>query len=213
MDLFQRIRRLYSDCDPLVMSSRYQIVVQGEASETDSDDEVYITSLPPPQSATVGAKVPGEASETDSEGELEQVDRAFAVSQESAQILRRDLPPLIVVRDHPDVQSIVEDRPSPKHRPHSDTLLQQKLQESNSRLYSDVGQAIQHIYGSASREVRNATAQLNTSQSAIINASHSIRLILEDLKAVSEKIDIITSCQILPDIKINNAFNNTTPVP
>lgn len=39
------------------MSSRYQIVVQGEASETDSDDEVYITSLPPPQSATGGAKV------------------------------------------------------------------------------------------------------------------------------------------------------------
>lgn len=39
------------------MSSRYPIVVQGEASETDSDDEVYITSLPAPQTATVGAKV------------------------------------------------------------------------------------------------------------------------------------------------------------
>ncbi|KAM7399401.1 hypothetical protein PAMP_018674 [Pampus punctatissimus] len=195
------------------MSSSYQIVVQGEASETDSDDEVYITSLPAPQSATVGAKVPGEASETDSEGELEQAGRASAVSHESAQILKRDLPPLIVVRDHPGVQSIVEDRPSPTHRPQSDTLLQQKLQESNSRLYSDVGQMLRHVYGSASREVRSATTQLNTSQSAIINASHSIRLILDDLKAVSEKIDIITSCQILPDIKINNADNNTTPVP
>ncbi|KAM7413233.1 hypothetical protein PAMA_020554 [Pampus argenteus] len=195
------------------MSSSYQIVVQGEASETDSDDEVYITSLPAPQSATVGAKVPGEASETDSEGELEQADRASAVSHESAQILKRDLPPLIVVRDHPGVQSIVEDRPSPTHRPHSDTLLQQKLQESNGRLYTDVGQMLRHVYGSASREVRSATTQLNTSQSAIINASHSIRLILDDLKAVSEKMDIITSCQILPDIKISNADNNTTPVP
>lgn len=39
------------------MSNRYQIVVQGEASETDSDDEVYITSLPPPQTAAMGAKV------------------------------------------------------------------------------------------------------------------------------------------------------------
>ncbi|XP_053176877.1 biogenesis of lysosome-related organelles complex 1 subunit 3 [Scomber japonicus] len=195
------------------MSSRYQIVVQGEASETDSDDEVYITSLPPSQSTTVGAKVPGEASETDSESELEQADRLPPVGQESAQILKRDLPPLIVVRDHPDVQSIVEDRPSPKHRPHSDTLLQQKLQESNSRLYSNVGQTLRHVYGSASREVRNATAQLNTSQGAIINASHSIRLILDDLKAVSEKIDIITSCQILPDIKMDNAVNNTATVP
>ncbi|KAM6987607.1 biogenesis of lysosome-related organelles complex 1 subunit 3 [Tautogolabrus adspersus] len=194
------------------MSSRYQIVVQGEASETDSDDEVYITSMAAPQTATVGAKVPGEASETDSEDEEEQSGRVSALSQESAHILRRDLPPLIVVRDHPDIQSIVEDRPSPTHRPHGDTLLQQKLQESNSRLYSDVGLTLRQIYGSASREVHSATAQLTTSQSAIINASHSIRLILDDLKAVSEKIDIITSCQILPDITINN-LNNSTSAP
>ncbi|XP_041664596.1 biogenesis of lysosome-related organelles complex 1 subunit 3 isoform X1 [Cheilinus undulatus] len=195
------------------MSSRYQIVVQGEASETDSDDEVYITSMAAPQLATVGAKVPGEASETDSEDEEEQSGRVSALSQESGQILRRDLPPLIVVRDHPDIQSIVEDRPSPTHRPHGDTLLQQKLQESNSRLYTDVGQTLRHVYGSASREVHNATAQLTTSQSAIINASHSIRLILDDLKAVSEKIDIITSCQILPDISINNLNNSNAPAP
>lgn len=127
------------------MSSRYPIVVQGEASETDSDDEVYITSLPAPQTATVGAKVPGEASETDSEDEEEQEDRAPALSTESSQILRRDLPPLIVVRDHPDIQSIVEDRPSPIHRLSGDTLLQQKLQESNSRLYSDVGQTVRQV--------------------------------------------------------------------
>ncbi|XP_041664607.1 biogenesis of lysosome-related organelles complex 1 subunit 3 isoform X2 [Cheilinus undulatus] len=157
--------------------------------------------------------VPGEASETDSEDEEEQSGRVSALSQESGQILRRDLPPLIVVRDHPDIQSIVEDRPSPTHRPHGDTLLQQKLQESNSRLYTDVGQTLRHVYGSASREVHNATAQLTTSQSAIINASHSIRLILDDLKAVSEKIDIITSCQILPDISINNLNNSNAPAP
>ncbi|XP_056297769.1 biogenesis of lysosome-related organelles complex 1 subunit 3 [Pseudoliparis swirei] len=191
------------------MSSGFRIVVQGEASETDSDDEVYITSMPAPQ---VGAKVPGEASETDSEGEEEQTDRS-SLSQERVHILRRDLPPLIVVRDHPDIQSIVEDRPSPTHRPQGDTLLQQKLQESNSRLYSDIGQMVRQVYGSASREVSVATAQLNASQSAIINASHSIRLILDDLKAVSEKIDIITSCQILPDININNLKSHITPAP
>uniref|UniRef100_A0A8D3DWU6 Biogenesis of lysosome-related organelles complex 1 subunit 3 n=1 Tax=Scophthalmus maximus TaxID=52904 RepID=A0A8D3DWU6_SCOMX len=158
-------------------------------------------------------KVPGEAPETDSDEGEEQGDRAPAVSQESAQILRRDLPPLIVVRDHPDIQSIVEDRPSPTHRPHGDTLLQLKLQESNSRLYHDVSQTVRQVYSVATREVRSATAQLNTSQSAIINASHSIRLILDDLKAVSEKIDIITSCQILPDINISNPKDYTAPVP
>lgn len=46
------------------MSSRYQIVVQGEASETDSDDEVYITSMPAPQPSTSGVKVrQGQSSE------------------------------------------------------------------------------------------------------------------------------------------------------
>ncbi|XP_022061908.1 biogenesis of lysosome-related organelles complex 1 subunit 3 [Acanthochromis polyacanthus] len=195
------------------MSSRYQIVVQGEASETDSDDEVYITSLSANQTTTVGAKVPGEASETDSEDETENAARSSAPRQESAQILKRDLPPLIVVRDHPDIQSVVEDRPSPSHKPHGDTLLQQKLQESNNRLYSDVGLMVQQVYGNATKEIRTATSQLNASQTAIINASHSIRLILDDLKAVSEKIDIITSCQILPDININSPNNHTAPVP
>lgn len=185
-------------------------MVQGEASETDSDDEVHITSLSAPFTASVGAKVPGEASETDSEED--QAHPASAVRQESVQIIKRDLPPLIVVGDRPDIQSVVEDRPSPTHKPHGDTLLQQKLQESNSRLYSDIGQTLRHVYGSASREVRSATAQLNASQGAIINASHSIRLILDDLKAVSEKIDIITSYQILPDININNP-TCTVPVP
>nr|XP_046245103.1 biogenesis of lysosome-related organelles complex 1 subunit 3 isoform X1 [Scatophagus argus]XP_046245104.1 biogenesis of lysosome-related organelles complex 1 subunit 3 isoform X1 [Scatophagus argus] len=194
------------------MSSRYQIVVQGEASETDSDDEVYITSMPAPQTTAVGAKVPGEASETDSECEEEE-QAGPASTQESSQILRRDLPPLIVVRDHPDIQSIVEDKPSPTRRPYGETLLQQKLQESNSRLYNDVRQTLRQVYGSASKEVQSATAQLNASQSAVISASHSIRLILDDLKAVSEKIDIITSCQILPDINISNPNNCTTPVP
>lgn len=193
--------------------SRYPIVVQGEASETDSDDEVYITSLPPPQISATGAKVAGEASETDSEDDSEQPHHSSnTVSAESAQIFKRDLPPLIVVRDHPDIQSVVEDRPSPTHYHHGDTLLQQKLQESNHRLYSDVGQSLRHVYSNASREIRTATTQLNASQGAIINASHSIRLILDDLKAVSEKIDIITSCQILPDIEMRQAEMVTNPL-
>ncbi|XP_003977121.2 biogenesis of lysosome-related organelles complex 1 subunit 3 isoform X1 [Takifugu rubripes] len=186
------------------MSNRYKTVVQGEASETDSDDEVYITSMPPPQAALVGLKVSGEASETDSDGDEEQLDQTSTSSQQSSLILQRDLPPLIVVQDRPDIQSVVEDRPSPTHRPHGETLLQQKLQESNTRLYHDIGEMVRQLYSSASKEVHSATAQLNASQGAIINASHSIRIILDDLKAVSEKIDIITSCQILPDINITN---------
>lgn len=41
-------------------------------------------------------------------------------STPSQQILQRDLPPLIVVKDRPDIQSVVEDRPSPSHKTHGE---------------------------------------------------------------------------------------------
>ncbi|XP_052431767.1 biogenesis of lysosome-related organelles complex 1 subunit 3 [Carassius gibelio] len=191
-------------------SNKFQIVVQGEASETDSDDEVYMTSAPPvhaSSSSSSGLKVAGEASETDSEDEE---DRARRLASEShQQMLRKDLPPLIVIRNTPASPSRQEDKSSPVSRPDSgrfNTLLQQKLQESNARLCTDVNQSLKQVYQNAARDIRQATAHLNNSQTGIINASHSIRLILEDLKSVSEKIDIITSCHLLPDITMPNTL-------
>ncbi|XP_030632369.1 biogenesis of lysosome-related organelles complex 1 subunit 3 [Chanos chanos] len=190
-------------------SNKFQIVVQGEASETDSDDEVYITSLPSEHASASGLKVPGEASETDSEGEVEKAcKRVYAASSENVQMLRKDLPPLIVIRNTPDLFAEAQDKSlaRPDVSGQYNTLLQQKLQESNTRLCNDVTQTLKQVYNGATRDIRMATTNLNNSQNGIINASHSIRLILEDLRSVSEKIDIITSCNLLPDI------NLTTPV-
>uniref|UniRef100_A0A8C1GMI8 Biogenesis of lysosome-related organelles complex 1 subunit 3 n=1 Tax=Cyprinus carpio TaxID=7962 RepID=A0A8C1GMI8_CYPCA len=193
-------------------SNKFQIVVQGEASETDSDDEVYMTSAPPvhasSSSSSSGMKVAGEASETDSEDEEERARRLASESHQ--QMLRKDLPPLIVIRNTPAAASGQEDKPSPVSRPDSgrfNTLLQQKLQESNARLCTDVNQSLKQVYQNAARDIRQATTHLNSSQTGIINASHSIRLILEDLKSVSEKIDIITSCHLLPDITMPNTLS------
>ncbi|XP_028818322.1 biogenesis of lysosome-related organelles complex 1 subunit 3 [Denticeps clupeoides] len=184
-------------------SSKFKIVVQGEASETDSDEEVYITSMPSVSTSSAGLRVPGEASETDSEGEVEKAcKQAYAASSENAQSLRRDLPALIVIRNTPESPPVQEDRWSLKQECRDATLLQQKLQESNARLSADVAQTFRQVYQNATRDIRMATACLNNSQSGIINASHSIRLLLEDLKSVSEKVDIITSCNLLPDITI-----------
>ncbi|KAJ8414717.1 hypothetical protein AAFF_G00039190 [Aldrovandia affinis] len=186
-------------------SNKYQIVVQGEASETDSDEEVYITSLPSAQCAAAGERVSGEASETDSEGEVEKVRKLIiAGNSEYSQGLRKDLPPLIVIRDAPDLVSATEEKTAlrPEQSGRYSTLLQLKLQESNARLCSDVTHTLRQVYHHATREIRTATTHLNNSQNGIINASHSIRLILEDLKSISEKIDIITSCNLLPDITI-----------
>ncbi len=191
-------------------SNKFQIVVQGEASETDSDDEVYITSAPPvhaSSSSSSGMKVAGEASETDSEDEEERARRLASESHQ--QMLSKDLPPLIVIRNTPATAG-QEDRSSPVSRPDSgrfNTLLQQKLLESNAQLCTDVNQSLKQVYQNAARDIRQATAHLNNSQTGIINASHSIRLILEDLKSVSEKIDIITSCHLLPDITMPNLLS------
>lgn len=193
----------------IMASNKFQIVVQGEASETDSDDEVYMTSAPAVpaslSSSSSGMKVAGEASETDSEDEEERARRLISESQQ--QMLRKDLPPLIVIRNSPATACAQEERSSPVSRPDAgrfNTLLQQKLQESNARLCVDVSQSLKQVYQNAARDIRQATGHLNNSQTGIINASHSIRLILEDLKSVSEKIDIITSCKLLPDITMPN---------
>ncbi|KAL0174816.1 hypothetical protein M9458_030784 [Cirrhinus mrigala] len=193
-------------------SNKFPIVVQGEASETDSEDEMYMTSAPPvhpSSSSSSGMKVAGEASETDSDDEEEERARRLA-SESHQQMLRKDLPPLIVIRNTPATASGQEDLLSPVSRPDSgrfNTLLQQKLQESNARLCADVNQSLKQVYQNAAKDVRQATAHLNNSQTGIINASHSIRLILEDLKSVSEKIDIITSCRLLPDITMPNPLS------
>ncbi|XP_068105630.1 biogenesis of lysosome-related organelles complex 1 subunit 3 [Hyperolius riggenbachi] len=180
----------------------FQTVVKGEASETDDEEEMYVTSVPSGAfSATSGVKVQGEASETDDEEE----ENAMTRSETPSRRLEKDLPPLVVIRDEGESSPVsLEEKPlvNIQQPGRYSTLLQQKLLESNARLYHDVNNTIKQVYHSTTSEIRTLTSQLNNSQNGIINASHSIRLALEDLKAVSEKIDIITSCNLLPDIKI-----------
>uniref|UniRef100_A0A8D0L768 Biogenesis of lysosome-related organelles complex 1 subunit 3 n=1 Tax=Sphenodon punctatus TaxID=8508 RepID=A0A8D0L768_SPHPU len=180
---------------------KYKTVVQGEASETDSDEEVYLSSVPQATFPSLaGVKVPGEASETDEEEE-------GSPSKEKAEpkLVAPALPPLIVLRKE-EVRSPtgVEEKPAMRirHQGRYSTLLQQKLVESNARLYYDVSSTVKQVYQTATKEIGTITGQLSNSQSIIINASHNIRLVLDDLRAVADKIDIITSCNLLPDIQI-----------
>uniref|UniRef100_H3A4L4 Biogenesis of lysosome-related organelles complex 1 subunit 3 n=1 Tax=Latimeria chalumnae TaxID=7897 RepID=H3A4L4_LATCH len=175
------------------------VVVQGEASESDSEEEVYLTSTHPiPFSGSLGSKVPGEASETDEEEE----ERPRAASN-APKSLSLGLTPLVVIRtEQPGSPTGVEERPALKigHGGRYSTLLEQKLLESNARLQQDVSNAVRQVYQTAARQIQASTLQLSNSQNGIINASHSIRLILDDLRAVAETMDIITSCNLLPDI-------------
>ncbi|XP_069500710.1 biogenesis of lysosome-related organelles complex 1 subunit 3-like [Ambystoma mexicanum] len=183
-------------------TNKYQTVVQGEASETDSEDENYLGTMHPAMSSSItGMTIPGEASETDDDEE----DVVQSHNKLTPVPADKDLPPLIVIRnDEARSPVATEEKPAlniQHHRRYS-TLLQQKLLESNARLHHDVTSTIKHVYQTATKEVRSITNQLNNSQSGIISASHSIRLVLDDLKTVADKIDIITSCNLLPDIRM-----------
>ncbi|XP_072127238.1 biogenesis of lysosome-related organelles complex 1 subunit 3 [Mobula birostris] len=183
-------------------TAQFLTIVQGEASETDSEEELYLTSTSPACILQAGAKVPGEASETDEEDAGSELE---AATQDIQQAIQHNLPPLVVIRDkEPEVLTGVEEKPTVKirHQGRYSSLLQQKLRESNVRLNHNVEHAVKQMYENATKEIRTATSHLSNSQNGIINASHSIRLILDDLKAVTEKMDIITSCNLLPDIQI-----------
>ncbi|KAM8952365.1 biogenesis of lysosome-related organelles complex 1 subunit 3 [Pelodytes ibericus] len=177
----------------------YQTVVKGEASETDDEEEMYVTSVPTGSfSSTCGVKVQGEASETDDEDDEETL-------KTPTRVLEKSFTPLVVIRNEGQHSPIgVEEKPivNIQQQGRYSTLLQQKLLESNARLYHDVNNTIRQVYHTTTGEIRTLTSQLSNSQNGIINASHSIRLALEDLKGLSEKIDIITSCNLLPDIQI-----------
>ncbi|GAA6080215.1 biogenesis of lysosome-related organelles complex 1 subunit 3 [Tachysurus ichikawai] len=167
-----------------------QFVVEGEASESDSDEEMY---------ATPGLTVPGEASETESEDE-----------ETKASAFHHHLPPLTVDR-HDDVSITQQSPTTPTHSSHVNSLLQQKLQESNVRLCADMNQSVRQVYHGATRDIKAATAHLSHSQSVIIATSHTVRVTMDDLRAVCDKIDIITSCRLLPDIAMTTASAPTMP--
>ncbi|KAG8448495.1 hypothetical protein GDO86_015546 [Hymenochirus boettgeri] len=183
-------------------SQSYQTMVKGEASETDDEEEMYVTSVVSSTlSTTHGLRIQGEASETDDE------DNANENNTASSSSLEKILPPLVVIRNGGESTPFGrEEKPivNVQQEGRYSTLLQQKLLESNARLYQDVNNTIKHVYQSATNEIKTLTSQLSNSQNGIINASHSIRLSLEDLKGVSEKINIITSCNLLPDIYIRS---------
>ncbi|KAM5146254.1 biogenesis of lysosome-related organelles complex 1 subunit 3 [Mantella aurantiaca] len=177
----------------------FRTIVKGEASETDDEEEMYVTSIPASVSSSAcGVKIQGEASETDDDEEDD-------IHDLQSKRLEKDLPPLVVLRHEGDGSPVtLEEKPlvNIQQAGRYSTLLQQKLLESNARLYHDVSNTIRQVYHSTTSEIRTLTGQLSNSQNGIIGASHNIRLALEDLKGVSEKIDIITSCNLLPDIRI-----------
>ncbi|XP_062454250.1 biogenesis of lysosome-related organelles complex 1 subunit 3 [Rhea pennata] len=165
-------------------AARTEAVVPGEASESDSDSELYAAAA---CAAPPGLKVPGEASETDSEEEEEEAARPKGFP---------DLPPLVVERS-----PAAAERPEAAPAPWGGSLLQQRLLEGNARLRGAVGGAVRRGYAEAARHLGALAAPLGRAQAAAAGASHSLRLARRDLRAVAAAVDIVAGCGLLPDIR------------
>lgn len=194
-------------------SSKYQTVVEGEASETDSDEEVCTTSVAAEPSACM--VVTGEASETD-EDEGEEAEEEVQAVRNNGLIQHEDLTSLtgqgaissLTVERRPGRVEICGETEVPAQisRPPGtrsyNTLLQLKLRESNARLRGDVAEMVRKAYTTAARDVRNTTQRLGDSQVVIIEASNSLHHALDNLHSIRDKMDIITSCNLLPEIHL-----------
>ncbi|XP_036601608.1 biogenesis of lysosome-related organelles complex 1 subunit 3-like [Trichosurus vulpecula] len=173
---------------------RPETVVPGEAIETDSaassseEEELYLGSAPLCRGRPTGLRVAGEAPETDSEEEP------------ATLVAHADLPPLVVVREPEWAE---EEAPAAPALPASGraSLLQHRLAESQARLGHDVSAAVRGVYRRAGLDVAGLAARLAAAQAVGLAAAHSIRLARSDLCALAERLDIVASCRLLPDIQ------------
>uniref|UniRef100_UPI00358F24C9 biogenesis of lysosome-related organelles complex 1 subunit 3 n=1 Tax=Myxine glutinosa TaxID=7769 RepID=UPI00358F24C9 len=195
-------------------SRQFHTMIPGEASETDSDEELMATSLP----VAVELIVQGEAVETDDDDEEEIDNEGVRVEVDRRHMfpfvsISKSLPELKVDRllpkdgdmdkereSHTSAEE-VSTRPPASWEPHG-SILQQKLREGNVRLRSDTAALVNCVYATAAKEVRVIGHQLATAQAAAAEASASLCQSLNNLRAVQDVLDIVVSCSLLPDIRI-----------
>ncbi|XP_027755510.1 biogenesis of lysosome-related organelles complex 1 subunit 3 [Empidonax traillii] len=157
---------------------RPSTVVPGEASESDSEQELLVGAAGGAPGA--GLKVPGEASETEEEEEEEEEEQGPKTSP-------------VMAEEPAVVWGGGQGSPS---------LLQQRLREGTGRLRGAVGSALRQSYGSAARSLGGLEGALGRAQVAAAAAAHCLRLARRDLRAVADTIDIVTACRLLPDIRV-----------
>ncbi|XP_060077473.1 biogenesis of lysosome-related organelles complex 1 subunit 3-like [Ylistrum balloti] len=184
------------------MDTNIPTVVQGEASESDDDEvDASITknTTDPEQTATV---VSGEASESEDD------ETDVPLEQDKPQLtpLKVDTNGKgdndIISGDRLSTPTSPIQKTSDVYRPKYDTLLHRKLRDRNALLRRHMVDAVHQAYQTATKDLHNTTQQLHKSQSLVMDISHNMRLLTNDLFYLEDKIDIITTCKILPDINI-----------
>lgn len=161
------------------------LIISGEASETDSEDE----SAPPLQldmsKSIQGAVVLGEDSESDTDNDNASI--ASAVS--ALQLLDSDTSNANI--DH-------------------DSLFQQRLRDLNTTLHNNIESLIQTTADEAERNVSNLEHQLLKSQITLQGAVSSLKSLSINSLTLKNKLHSMLSSKFLPNISCSQVSSKST---
>ncbi|GAB1605484.1 biogenesis of lysosome-related organelles complex 1 subunit 3-like [Argonauta hians] len=188
-------------------------VVEGEGSE--SSDDNYFEGKSPisagsnnlPYPSYMGSKLPnmqgivvaGEASESDEEINTSELNHSLPVLRIDKPIASSDN-----VSSSPDRTFTAFHHQAQLLQPKYNSLLHTKLRDRNIAFSRHLREALKHVYSSSTKNLLANSQNLFKTQAAIQDVSHNMRLLTNDLFHIQDKIDIITSCNLLPDIKLPN---------
>nr|XP_034333740.1 uncharacterized protein LOC109618905 isoform X2 [Crassostrea gigas] len=187
------------------MEPAIRTVVDGEASESDEEEEVEeVPDVRQSDQNLVNAvSISGEALESDDEGETDPPIPALRVEHRESETGQEETGSHAVTRlysSKPKYDSFLWWR---GYSMDVIILLHKKLREKNASLRRHLVDSVHQMYLVSAKDLHNTSLQLHKSKALIGNLSHNMRNLTNDLFHLEDRVDIITSCMILPDTNIN----------
>ncbi|XP_065926567.1 biogenesis of lysosome-related organelles complex 1 subunit 3 isoform X3 [Magallana gigas] len=174
------------------MEPAIRTVVDGEASESDEEEKVdgVLDVRRSDQNFVNAVSISGEALESDDEGETDPPIPALRVEHGESETRQEETGSHSVTRLY-------------SSKPKYDSLLHKKLRERNASLRRHLVDSVHQMYLVSAKDLHNTSLQLHKSKALIGDLSHNMRNLTNDLFHLEDRVDIITSCMILPDTNIN----------
>ncbi|XP_044257770.1 biogenesis of lysosome-related organelles complex 1 subunit 3 [Tribolium madens] len=154
------------------------VIISGEASETDSEDEApkkepLIVTAP-----IQGAVITGEDSESENENDASICSAVSALNEVSSPIKKENCDKY-------------------------DSLLHQKLRECNGKLHHDIECFCQNVIGENGKNLISIDQQLIKSQLTLQNAVTSLKSLGANSLSIKNKLHSLLSAQFIPNIKVS----------
>ncbi|KAJ8961734.1 hypothetical protein NQ318_021334 [Aromia moschata] len=153
------------------------VIISGEASETDSEDEFCLKTSNLMTQSVQGAVITGEDSESENENDASIASAISALHQ----------------------SNVEEKRLDEKY----DSLFHQKLREYNMRLHNNVESFCQNNINEAEKNLNGIDQHLLRSQLTLQGAATSLKSLSINSLTIKSKLHSLLSGKFLPNVKVN----------